>query len=289
MKKKIRILQRNIRYLLPKEYIHKRLYYKALGKKLNLKQPKNFNEKIQYMNIYEYGNIQTKLTDKYLVRNYIKEKGYENLLPKLYKVYKNVNEINIEELPDKFVLKANNGCGNVCICTNKKEFDVKKAKEHLNYAIKNNFAKENLEYHYKNIKPCIICEEYIEDKNRINPIDYKIYCFYGKPECILVCSNREIKLNLDYYDINWNYLEYAKKQYRSKETLEKPKKLSEMLKIARKLSEDFKFVRVDLYNIDEKIYFGELTFTPAAGTIYYNTEESLTYLGSLLEIDKGKK
>lgn len=285
VKRKIRNLQKDIRYLLPKEYIHKRLYRLALNKELNLKQPKNLNEKIQYMNIYSYGEIQTKLTDKLLVRDYIKENGYGKLLPKLYHVYYNPKEIKKDELPEKFVLKANNGCGNIFICTDKEKFDLENAKDVLKQAIKNNFAKENLEYHYKDIKPCIICEEYLEEKGRTNPIDYKIYCFNGKPECILICSDREKELRLDYYDTEWNYLEYSLEKYRNQERLKKPQNLSEMLKIAEKLSSGFKFVRVDLYNINGKIYFGELTFTPAAGTIYYNTQESLDYLGSLIRLN----
>lgn len=116
------------------------------------------------------------------------------------------------------------------------------------------------------------------------PIDYKFYCFNGKAECILVCSEREKDLRLDYYDLNWKYLNYAKKEYRSNIKLEKPENLEKMIEIAEKLAGDNNFVRVDLYNIAGKIYFGELTFTPCAGTVYYNTQEALDYLGEKLKI-----
>ena len=142
----------------------------------------------------------------------------------------------------------------------------------------------NFEYHYKYIKPCIICEEYLKDKNYYMPIDYKIYCFNGKADCILVCTEREKNLRLDYYDLNWNYLNYSKKEYRNNTKLEKPKNLQEMIKIAEKLAGDNIFVRVDLYNINGKIYFGELTFTPCAGTVYYNTQEALNYFGEKLKV-----
>ena len=279
-----KLLKRNFLYYLPKGFLHKRLYYKVLHKKLNLRNPKDFNEKIQYLMLNEYGKKEAELSDKYLVRNYVKDRGLEKNLIKLYKKYDDVEQINLEELPDKFVIKANNGCGNVFICRGKKEFNLEECKKRLKRALKINFAKENFEYHYKYIKPCIVCEEYLDDKVNVAPVDYKFVCFDGKPNCILVCSDRANKLKLDYYDLNWNYLEYSKKEYRNEEQMERPSNLEEMIKVAEILSKGHKFVRVDLYDVNNKVYFGEMTFTPAAGTIYYNTQESLDYFGSLLKL-----
>lgn len=280
----LKTTEREILWLLPKKLSHKILYKKFTGKKLNLKNPQDFNQKIHYLMIYEYGKQETQLADKYLVREYVTERGYSNILTKIYKIYKNVDEINLNELPEKFVLKTNNGSGKVYVCIDKEKFNLNEIKKALKKNLKENFAKECLEYHYAKINPLIICEQYLGEDDGTLPKDYKIYCFNGKAECILVCSEREKKLKLDYYDFNWNYLNYAKEEYKSKKEISKPKKLKEMLKIAEDLSRGHKYVRVDLYEINEKIYFGEMTFTPAAGLIKYNTEEALKYLGDLIKI-----
>lgn len=280
----IRLMKRNFLYHLPKKFLHKRLFYKVLHKKLNLKNPKDFNEKIQYFILNKYGKIEAKLSDKYLVREYVKERGLEDILVKLYKKYDDVEQIDLDELPERFVLKANNGCGNVFICRDKKQFNLEECKKKLKKALKTNFAKENFEYHYKYIKPCVICEQYLDDKKNISPVDYKFFCFDGQPDCVLTCSDRDNNLKLDYYDLNWNNLNYVKKEYKSEKLLERPNNLEEMIEVAKVLSKGHKFVRVDLYDVNGKIYFGEMTFTPSAGTMYKNTQESLDHLGSLLKI-----
>ena len=284
MKKKMRRLIVKILYYLPKKIAHKILYFLTFRKKLDLKNPKNFNEKIQWLMINEYNQKYSDLADKYKVREFIKSKGYEKILPQLYAVYKKAEDIKFDNLPNRFVLKPNNGCGNIFICKDKKNFNKEEAQKNLNIALKSNFAKKNLEHHYKNIKPLIICEEYLDDKKNIMPQDYKIYCYNGVAKCILVCTEREKELRLDYFDLDWNYIEYAKEEYRSNKKIEKPRNLDTMIKIAEDLSNEFKFVRVDLYNIDGRIYFGELTFTPACGLVNYNTDEALEILGSYIGI-----
>lgn len=199
-------------------------------------------------------------------------------------MYKQAEEIDFAKLPEKFVLKTNHDCGSIFICTDKISFDKENAKQKLNQALQRNYAKKHLEYHYKYIKPCIICEEFLEGENGDTPEDYKIYCFHGKPECIMVCTNRQKNLKLAYYDLEWNQLDYLKPEYMTNQMFSKPKKLNEMLEIAANLSKDFKFVRVDLYCVRDKIYFGELTFTPAAGIGIRQTDEALKYLGSLIKL-----
>jgi len=220
-----------------------------------------------------------------LVRQYVAEMGYAKILPKIYATYRNASEIDIEKLPDKFVLKTNHGCGHVFICRDKNKFDLKQCQKVLGRLLKQNFAKTMLEYHYSKIKPMIICEEYIEDGSENFPIDYKIHCFNGIPHCIRTCTGRETYVNLDHYDLQWNYLEYSKPEYRSGKKIAKPKRLDKMLRIAADLSKSFPFVRVDLYNVDGIIYFGELTFTPAAGMAYMMTEDTLRYFGDLLDLN----
>lgn len=280
-------IKKEILWHMPKKMAHQLCYERDMKKKLNLAPPKDFNEKIQWLMLNEYDERYGKLADKYLVRNYV-GKIRPDILTKLYGVYDNALDIDFDKLPQKFVLKTNHGSGKVYICTDKKIFNVQTCVNDLNKQLKENFAKVSLEYHYKYIKPKIICEEYLDDGKNLNPIDYKFYCFNGNAECVLVCSNRDKKLKLDYYDLDWNYLNYSKDEYKSGVKFEKPKKLKEMIKIAEQLSKEFVFVRVDLYEINGKIYFGELTFTPAAGRIYYNTQSSLNYLGGLIDLSKIK-
>ena len=277
-------LLKEILYVLPKKTAHKIAYYRRMKKKLNLENPVNLNEKIQYLIVNKYGKREAMLADKQLVKSYIKEIDNEILIPKTYRVYKNAFDIQLEDLPEKFVLKCNHGSGNVFICTSKKDFDLDKAKKELNRAIKFNFAKKHLEYHYSQIERCIIAEEYLDDSKNRNPIDYKFYCFNGHVESILVCSERDQKLRLDDFDLEWNKLDYTYEEFKSDKDIEKPEKLNDMIEIAKKLSKDHPFVRVDLYEINGKIYFGEFTFTPAAGFIHYYKDDALNHLGKFINI-----
>ena len=205
------------------ELAHRVFYYHALHKDLNLNNPKDFNEKIQYMMLYVYGQKESNLADKYLVRNYLKKHDLENLAPKLYGVYNSPDEIDFDKLPERFVLKCNHGCGDIEFCENKSKFDIAAAKEHLKNALINDFATQSLEPHYHHIKRKIICEEFLPKISGHLPPDYKFYCFDGKVECVLVCSEREKSLRLDYYDLDWHYLPYAPSEHHSRTKAKKPK------------------------------------------------------------------
>lgn len=285
MKDYIKKIYYMILRILPKKIAIKIRYRIATHKKLDLKNPKDFNEKIFYLLAYKYGEKEKLCADKYRMREYVKEKGLEKYMPKLYGTWSNANEIDFESLPKEYVLKPNNGCGGVFINTPKHPIDRKMAIKILNKAMKIDYGKMTLEYQYRGIKPLIICEEYLDDGENLNPSDYKFYCSKGKAKCILVCTEREKSLKLDYYDLNWNKLKpQTLEKYRTDKVIEKPENLDIMIKIANKLSERFCFVRVDLYNIRGKIYIGEMTFTPSGGILSTNTQESLDYLGSLIEI-----
>ncbi len=275
---------RKVLRVLPKSLTHEILYYRLRGKKLNLKNPRDLNEKIQYLIVYKYGKREGFLADKYQVKNYLKEQGYGKLVPKLYGVYDNANEIDIEQFPEKFVIKPNNGSGTVCVCKDKKNFDLESCKKKLNQALKKKFSDILFEYHYDYIEPKIICEEYLDNHTNKLPVDYKFYCFDGYVDCVLVNSNREEKLHFDYFDLDWKPLPYSLEKYKSSYTIEKPKKLKEMIKIAQDLSKGFPFVRIDLYEVNNKIYFGEFTFSPAGGMMYYATQEALNHFGDLLKL-----
>ncbi len=249
------------------------------------KNPRNFNDKTMNLKFsYKNNDLVVKCTDKYEVREYIKEKGCEEILNELYGVYKGVNEINFMELPNKFALKCTHGCAYNSICSNKNELDIEKTKNKLNNWLKEKYGWATGELHYTKIEPRIICEKYLCDENGKMPIDYKIYCLNGKAVGILTCTEREEGLKRNFYDLNWNELLYIKDKYRNKKKIEKPKNLEEMIKYAEILSKDFKFVRVDLYNDNGKIIFGELTFTPACCCNKIYNQIGNRELGKKLEI-----
>lgn len=260
------------------------MYRRKYHKKLNLKKPKTIDDKLHWLMLNEFGEKETNLTDKILVKEYVKNKGLENLIIKTYDCFYNVNEINFDKLPQKFVLKPNNSSGQILVCLDKDKFNKKQAIRKMNKWLHENWAIMHLEYHYKNIIPKIICEEYIGGDNGVLPVDYKFLCFNGVPKCIMFCSEREKKIKYDYYDLNWNYLDYSKEEYKSNKKNPKPKRLKDMIEISKILSKDFKMVRVDLYEVNDKIYFGELTFSPVAGSFYFNNDKSKEELGDYLKL-----
>lgn len=284
MKKIINDCFNNIVYLLPKKEAHRLYYLKTMKRKLNVDTPKNFNEKIQYLIINKYGKEEAKLSDKIKVKEYVSSLNIKNLhVPAIYETYNKEDKIDLDKLPDHFVLKCNHGSGDVFICKDKSKFDIENIEKKLKKVLDKDFAKKSLEYHYSMIKPMIYAEEYLDDKTNTNPVDYKFYVFNGKVKNILVCTNREKGLQLNDYDLKWNMLDNVVPKYKGKK-IEKPYNLDEMIKIAEELSGNIPFVRVDLYNINGKVYFGEYTFTPAAGTIKYYNEKALNEYGDMLDL-----
>ena len=235
-------------YYLPRNFATRLRYFYATRKILNLKNPKDFNEKVLYLMLNEFGDKEKNCVDKYLVRDYVKNKGLENILTRLYGKYSNAKDIKFNSLPIEYVLKTNHGCGCTIIKTKNDTIDIEDTVNLLNDSLKENYAKETLEYQYEKIKPCILCEEYLKENDKISPNDYKIFCFNGKARFILVCGNRDTKVKKIYYDLEWNKLNCTKKEQVG--DFEKPENFKEMIRCAEKLSEDFKFVRVDLYNIN---------------------------------------
>lgn len=288
LKKRFKKLQKenmDLKLLVPHDAARIYLYKRATGKDLNLENPKDFNEKINWLILNRYGPREAKFSDKHLVKQIVEDMNIDNLhIIKTYKIYNDADEIDIDELPEKFVLKCNHFSGRVFICRDKSTFDLNKAKIILNKQMSRSFSYNCFEYHYDYIEPCIIAEELLEDSQNEVLIDYKFYCFDGKTEDLLVCTGRNIDLKLDDYDINWNKREFSYDEYMSEDKLKKPKNFEKMVEIAEKLSENHTFVRIDLYNIDGKIYFGEYTFTPGAGIITHYKQEALDYLGSKINL-----
>ena len=260
-------------------------YFRGYKKVLNLKNPKTFGEKIQWIKLY--GNIErySNLVDKYEVRKVITNLIGDEYLPKLYGVYENADEIKFENLPERFVLKCNHGCGYNIICNNKNALDIEETKIKLNKWLKIDFSKEAKEIQYKNIKPLITCEEYLEDKS-VALMDYKYFCFSGKPEFIEVISERGTEAKANFYDLEWNRINLKSKLKNSSVNFEKPKRLKEMTNLATKLSKDYPFVRVDFYNIEGRIVFGELTFTPGGGVSKFSPIEKDYEIANKIELSK---
>ena len=255
------------------------------GEKLELDNPKTFNQKLQWYKLFYRDPLMVQCADKYSVREYIKNKGYEHLLVPLYGAYENADEINFSELPNSFVLKTTNAMGTNIIVKDKSKINEDNIKKELNKWLKKTplqiwFGRE---WAYEQIKPRIICEEFI-DSNGEDLIDYKFHCFNGTPEVIQVSMERETNLKVNYYDTEWNSIK-ARQNYPNKTGIvEAPPKLKEMLKIAAEFAEDFPYVRVDFYNIKEKIIFGELTFYSSAGFSKFSPNDLNQYMGELFTL-----
>ncbi len=239
-------------------------YRQWTGREIDIYNPKSFNEKIQWIKAFEDDKRKTRYTDKYLVREHVKETiGEEYLIP-LIGVWDDFGQIPFESFPDKFVLKTTHGSSQNIIVNNKSKFDKisaqKQFKEWLNF----NYAFLALERHYSDIKPQIIAEEYIEDEFH-ELLDYKIWCFDGIVKFIQVDIDRFTDHKRNLYTPRWDLLPYEICFEKSKKKLDKPRNLEEMISVAEKLSQGFNFVRVDLYSVFNHIFFGELTFTPGAG------------------------
>lgn len=285
-------VKKSFRFLPDRVYI--KLYYRMrVGTKLDVKNPKTLNEKLQWLKFNYRFPLQSIVSDKLLVRDYVKEKiGEQYLIPLLGK-WKNYEDIDFSTLPEKFVLKCNHDSGGLIVCRDKNKLNYRKAKNKITKSLKSNFYYIGREYQYRNIKPMILCEKFISDNGNI-PMDYKIYCFNGKPDVILVCKDRfsrnTHRASYLYYDQDWNFVPLNKGDDEIDDPkIERPKNLEKMLEIAQILSKDFIFARIDLYNIDGTIYFGEITLSPNSGFDADITKETDAMLGKKINIPYWKE
>lgn len=261
----------------------------------NFKNPKDYNEKMNYLKFYTDTSRWSVLADKYAVREHIKELGLGDHLVKLYGKWDSVEDIDWDSLPDSFVMKGNAGSGDVVICRDKSKFDIEGTKAYFAKILSEPFGITSAEPHYANIKPCIIAEELLDAStqpcNSTSLIDYKIYCFDGKPAYTWCCYNRhKYHANVGTYDMDWQYHpEYSifnSHYMESKNLVPKPKCFDEMMEIASKISKGFPTLRVDLYEVNGKIYFGEMTFAASAGFVNFHTQKFLNILGDLTVLPK---
>lgn len=257
----IRQVINQIKFTIAPRWSVERMYRKSFGYAINLDNPKTFNEKLNWMKLYWHNPLLTTCIDKYLVRDYIKENGLENHLTELYGVYDDIDDVDFSNLPEKFVLKMNNGSGCNVLCTDKSKLDIPAIRREFKREMKRNYYYTYGEWGYKNIIPKIICESYIETDDGKPPKDYKIFCFNGEPQYLFVASDRvEHQTKFDFYTKNWEWIPAKNKYPNAGDVLKRPDCLDEMFEIARILAKPFPEVRVDLYYEKGKIYFGELTF-----------------------------
>lgn len=254
--------------ILPDDVYLKKKFQKSFGYPINLERPQTFNEKLQWLKIYDRKPIYTTMVDKYAVKDYVASiMGEEHIIPTLG-VWDRFDDIDFDSLPNQFVLKCTHDSGGLVICKDKSTLDKGAAKKKLNRSLRTNYYDRFREWPYKDVKPRIIAEKYMEDSLTSELRDYKFFCFNGVPKIILVCRDRfsELGLTEDFFDQDWNHLDVQRVQHpNSSERMERPEELDEMLELARILSKDIPFLRSDFYIIGGKVFFGELTFFPASG------------------------
>jgi len=276
------------KFLSDKAYL-KLKYFVAFRKRLNLKKPVTFNEKLQWLKLYDRKDIYTKMVDKYEAKKYVSDIiGEEYIIP-TYGVYNKFEEINFDKLPKQFVIKCTHDCGGLVICKDKKNLDINAAKEKIEKCLKKNYYYDNREWPYKNVKPRIIIEKYMENKDTGDLKDYKFFCFNGEPKFMFIAAERathETKFN--FYDLNYNLLKVKQHYPNTDYVIEKPKNFSKMINLAKKLSKDIPHVRVDFYEINGKVYFGELTFSHFGGFVPFEPKEWDQKFGEYIKLPNKK-
>lgn len=274
--------------LLPDELYLKIQYRRTVGKKLNLDNPTTFNEKIQWLKLHDRKDIYTTMVDKYTAKKYVADIiGDEYIIP-TFGVYNKFEEINFDELPEQFVIKCTHDSGGLVVVDDKNKLDINVARTKINTSLRRNFYYSGREWPYKNVKPRIIVEKYMHDSSANELRDYKFFCFNGLVKCFKIDFNRFVKHQANYYDTNGNLLKFGEivcpPDFKKK--LDMPINLSQMVKLAEKLAKGFPFLRVDFYEVNEKIFFGELTFYPASGMGKFKPEIWDRRLGDMINIKK---
>lgn len=259
------------------------------GRKLELEDPKTFNEKLQWLKLYDRKPEYTTMVDKYAVKQYIAERvGEEYIIPTLG-VWDSFDQIDFDSLPNQFVLKCTHDSGGLVICKDKSKFDKVAAKEKIKKSLKRNYFLVHREWPYKNVKPRIIAEQYMEDSKTSELRDYKFYCFSGEPKFLYVSEGLadHSTAKLSFLNVDWTFAPFQRNDFQKFDKLpEKPQNYKKMCDLAQQLSKDIPFLRVDLYEINGKTYFSELTFSPGAGFVPFEPEEWDCILGEWIKLPK---
>lgn len=268
--------------------LHVRLKYRlSMGHSLNLKDPQTFTEKLNWLKLYDHDPRYPGLVDKWEVVGFVKERIGDAYCARKFGVWDNFDAIDFDTLPEQFVLKCTHDSGGVVICKDKDHFDKEAARKKLERSLKKNYYWLSREWPYKKIRPRILAEEYLEDAACKSLPDYKIFCFDGEPKFLFVATGRaEGKTCFDFFDASYQWLPVRQHYPNAPVPPEKPQCFDEMLELARKLSAGFKHVRVDFFQVNGKVYFGEMTLTHFAGYHRFTPESYDTLFGSYLHLDK---
>lgn len=249
--------------------LHLALMYKAsLGNWPNLKHPRTFNEKLQWLKIHDRNPLYTTLVDKYRVKKWVADRIGEEHVTKTYGAWEKAEDIDISGLPERFVLKTNHDCGGVAICRDRESFDLDAAKKKLEKHLRTNYFWRTREWPYKDVKPLVFAEEYLEPNNDDDLSDYKMLCFNGSVDCVMLCTDRSTGSPKYYFlDRSWGIKRYNTRSISlpSDYVVPKPEGIDEMFRLAENLSKHIPFVRVDFYNTNGHPIFGEMTFFPQGG------------------------
>ena len=274
-------------HVVPEEWYLKRRFKKLVGYPLNLDNPQTFNEKLQWLKLHDRNPLYTKMVDKYEAKKYVADIiGEEYIIPTLG-VWNHFDDIDFDKLPEQFVLKCTHDSGSIVICKDKATFDKKAARKKLERGLRYNYYYVGgFEWPYKNVKPRIIAEKYMVDESQTDLTDYKFMCFNGKVQCSFTCTGRNTDsgLHVTFYDRAWQKLSFARHYPVESSAMPKPVNYEKMVELAEKLSIPLKFARIDFYEINGNIYFGEITFFPGNGMEEFSPEKWDYKIGSWIQL-----
>ena len=259
------------------------LWKMVMGYELDWKNPKTYNEKLQWLKLHDRNPLYTTLVDKYRVKQWVANKiGEQYVIPTLA-VYNSADEIDLGQLPNQFVLKCNHDSGSVCICRDKSSFDIESAKEKLNAALKRNFFWEAREWPYKNVKKCIFAESYIEDPISHSLPDYKFFGFNGEVKALFIAterSNEDTETRFDFFDTNFNHINITNGHPNADRCPSRPRHFEKMIRLTQILSKDLPQIRCDFYETSDRLYFGEITFYHWGGLMKFEPQDFDLTMGS---------
>lgn len=269
------------RHLVNPEKEIRRIFKQRMGYELNLENPQTYNEKLQWLKLYNHNPLYTVLVDKYMVKSFVEERIGKNYVIPTLGVWSHFSDIDFDALPEQYVLKCTHDSGGLVICKDKASFDISKSREIINKCLKRNYYYAGFEWPYKNVKPRIIAEEYMEDTKTKELRDYKFFCFDGVVKYLFIATERQKEgedVKFDFFDADFNHLPFRQGHENAPILPEKPSRFEVMKAIAEKLSKGIPHVRIDLYEVDGRIFFGEYTFFHHGGwTPFDPAEWDLTF------------
>lgn len=271
----------------PDEVFLKERFKRVFGYELNLEHPQTFNEKLQWLKLYDRKPEYTRMVDKYEAKKYVAERiGEDHIIPTLG-VWERFDDIDFEALPDQFVLKCTHDCGGLVICRDKSRLDIPAARKKINRCLKRNYYYSNREWPYRGVQPRIIAEAYMEDAETAELRDYKFFCFNGAAKLLFIASERQKEgeeTKFDFFDMEFQHLDVRNGHPNADVCPEKPKHFDEMRAFAEKLSQGIPQLRVDFYEANDQVYFGELTFYHWSGIVPFDPPEWDRILGDWIKL-----